>query len=100
MITTYSNTSPYFKTNMDLGYLDVINFRDIPLQVDDILFEVTKTYEYRPDLLAYDLYQNVNLWWVFAVRNKTVIKDPVFDMVAGTKIFLPKYSTLKAVLGI
>lgn len=100
MITTYSNTSPYFKTNMDLGYLDVINFRDIPLQVDDILFEVTKTYEYRPDLLAYDLYQNVNLWWVFAVRNKTVIKDPVFDMVAGNKIFLPKYSTLKVVLGI
>lgn len=85
---------------MDLGYLDVIDFRDIPLQVDDILFEVTKTYEHRPDLLAYDLYQNVNLWWVFAVRNKTVIKDPIFDMVAGTKIFLPKYSTLKVALGI
>lgn len=85
---------------MDLGYMDVIDFRDIPSQVDDILFEVTKTYEYRPDLLAYDLYQNAELWWVFAVRNKSVIKDPIFDMVAGSKIFLPKISTLKTALGI
>lgn len=100
MSNVYANTSPYFKTNMDLGYMDVIDFRDIPSQVDDILFEVTKTYEYRPDLLAYDLYQNAELWWVFAVRNKSVIKDPIFDMVAGSKIFLPKISTLKTALGI
>jgi hypothetical protein len=81
------------------NYLDVINFRDIPKERDDILFELTATYEHRPDLLAYDLYKDQSLWWVFAVRNRSVIKDPVFDMVAGVKIYLPKASTLQRVIG-
>jgi hypothetical protein len=74
--------------------------RDIPSQRDDILFTVTKQYENRPELLAYDLYGDVNLWWVFAVRNKNVIKDPLFDFNAGLKIYLPKLSTLKDSLGL
>lgn len=96
----YTRTSPYYSTDRSQGYLDIINFRDIPEQTDDILFTVTKNYEYRPELLAYDLYQDVNLWWVFAVRNKSIIRDPVFDMSAGIKIYLPKMSTIKLALGI
>jgi len=96
----YSKTSPYYKTQVVNGYLDVIEFRDLPIQRDDILFEVTATYENRPDLLAYDLYKDPSLWWVFAVRNKKIIKDPVYDLVAGVKIYLPKMNTLKSVLGI
>lgn len=99
-MTTYSKTSPYYNTSIENNYLDVINFRDIPKEKDDVLFEVTATYEHRPDLLAYDLYKDHKLWWVFAVRNKSVIKDPVFDLRAGTKIYLPKASTLQKVLGI
>jgi len=99
-MATYNNASPYYTTDASLGYLDVINFRDIPSQTDDILFQVTKNYEYRPDLLAFDLYGNSELWWVFSVRNKSTIKDPIYDMVAGTKIYLPKLSTLRSTLGI
>jgi hypothetical protein len=98
-MTTYTKTSPYYNTSMVNNYLDVINFRDIPKEKDDILFELTATYEHRPDLLAYDLYKDQKLWWVFAVRNRSVIKDPVFDMVAGVKIYLPKASTLQRVIG-
>jgi hypothetical protein len=98
-MTTYNKTSPYYNTSMVNNYLDVINFRDIPKERDDILFELTATYEHRPDLLAYDLYKDQKLWWVFAVRNRSVIKDPVFDMVAGVKIYLPKASTLQKVIG-
>lgn len=98
-MTTYTKTSPYFNTSMVNNYLDVINFRDIPKEKDDILFELTSTYNHRPDLLAYDLYKDQRLWWVFAVRNRSVIKDPVFDMVAGVKIYLPKASTLQRVIG-
>lgn len=96
----YKGTSPYFKTSDDNGYLDVMVFRDIPSEADDILFEVTKTYEHRPDLLAYDLYQDVNLWWVFAARNVSILKDPVYDLEAGIRIYLPKITTIKAALGI
>lgn len=96
----YSKSSPYYETNLNGFYLDLLNLRDLPIQGDDILFTVTQQYANRPDLLAYDLYSDVNLWWVFAVRNKDVIKDPVFDMIPGQKIYLPKLSTINAVLGI
>lgn len=96
----YSKTSPYFTTNITGSYLDLLSLRDIPAQSDDILFTVTQQYANRPDLLAYDLYSDVNLWWVFAVRNKSVIKDPVFDMLPGQKIYLPKLSTINSVLGL
>ena len=98
-MTIYAKTSPYYNTPITNNYLDVINFRDIPNQSDDLLFQVTATYEHRPDLLAYDLYKDAKLWWVFAVRNKSTIKDPVFDLVAGVSIYLPKASTLTQVLG-
>lgn len=99
-MSMYDKTSPYGRTETVNGYLDVLNFRDLPSERDDILFEVTNTYENRPDLLAYDLYNDHRLWWVFAVRNKSLIKDPVFDLKAGVKIYLPKLSTLKNTLGI
>lgn len=99
-MTIYNKTSPYSQTSITNGYLDVISFRNIPGERDDVLFEITNTYENRPDLLAYDLYQDEKLWWVFAVRNKSKIKDPIFDMKAGTKIYLPKITTIKRVLGI
>lgn len=95
----YNGNSPYFLTPITNNYLDVIEFRNIPAEDDDILFEITLTYEYRPDLLAFDLYQDVNLWWVFAVRNPTVINDSIWDFVSGTKIYLPKLSNIKSALG-
>lgn len=96
----YKGTSPYYTTNDSNGYLEFINFRNIPAENDDIEFTVTKNYEHRPDLLAFDLYKDVNLWWVFAVRNKSILKDPVFDLEAGIKIYLPKITTIKSSLGL
>jgi hypothetical protein len=96
----YKNTSPYYNTDQTTGYLDVMVWRQVPVEADDILFTVTKSYETRPDLLAHDVYNDVSLWWVFAARNPSILKDPVFDMQAGIKIFVPKLSSLKASLGI
>lgn len=99
-MATYSKSSFYYDTPVVNGYLDVASFRSIPPEADDIQFTITTNYENRPDLLAYDLYGDVNLWWVFAVRNPTVIKDPMYDMSAGTIIYLPKINSIKAALGI
>jgi hypothetical protein len=96
----YNKTSPYFNTEIVNGYLDVMTLRDLPVEIDDNQFEIPKTYENRPDLLAYDLYSDSSLWWVFAIRNKRILKDPIFDFSAGKIIYLPKMSTLKRFLGI
>jgi hypothetical protein len=99
-MASYANTSPYATTSQSNGYLDIATPRAIPIATDDVYWMVTSQYKYRPDLLAFDLYQDSKLWWVFAVRNKDTIKDPVYDMIPGTEIFLPKATTLKRILGI
>jgi len=51
-------------------------------------------------LLAHITYGKRELWWVFAQRNLDILKDPIFDFVAGTKIYLPDPSALKNTLGV
>ena len=94
----YGNTSPYAKTALTAGYLDILNFIDIPAYTDDVQFMITSIYMHRPDLLAYDLYKDATLWWVFTVRNKDIIIDPIYDFVPGQLIYLPKLPTIQKAL--
>lgn len=97
----YQPTSPYFNTPIvNAQYLGVMVNRPIPKLVDDLEFIINETYNLRPDLLAYDLYGDSGLWWVFAQRNPNTLVNPLLDFVTGTKVFLPRQDTLKTVLGI
>ena len=97
----YPATSPYSNTGIvNNKFLDVMVNRTIPMNPSDIYWEITTVYEYRPDLLAYDLYSDSRLWWVFAQRNPNRLKDPYFDFVTGTGIYIPKLDLLRQVLGI
>jgi hypothetical protein len=100
-MASYTSTSPWHKTKTVKGqYLDVLTIRPVPAESDDVLYTIEVQYTHRPDLLAYDLYGDKNLWWVFAQRNMNVIKDPIYDIEAGTQIYLPKGERLQRVLGI
>ena len=100
-MASYTSTSPWHKTKTVKGqYLDVLTIRPVPAESDDVLYTIEVQYTHRPDLLAYDLYGDKNLWWVFAQRNMDVIKDPIYDIEAGTQIYLPKGEKLQRVLGI
>jgi len=50
-------------------------------------------------MLAFDLYSNSNLWWVFAQRNPNTLKDPYFDFVTGLGIYIPKLAVIQQALG-
>ena len=100
MSSTYSKLSPYYTTPFNGSYLDVLDLRNLTAEADDVQYTITSQYEYRPDLLAYALYNDSALWWVFAVRNKDTIKDPIYDLYAGRTIYLPKITTLQQVLGL
>ena len=52
----YNNTSPYFETEEFANYLDILNPRTLTADSDDQVYTVERTYAYRPDLLAYDLF--------------------------------------------
>lgn len=95
----YDSTSPYFNTGFTEFYLDVMVNRPIPKEDDDQSFEINLTYQYRPDLLAYDLYGTSKLWWVFYQRNPNTLQAPPLDFTVGKTIYLPKITTLKSTLG-
>ncbi len=75
-------------------FLGLINYRKITKNTNDKLYQIDKSYHLRPDLLAYDLYGDATLWWVFAARNMDVLKDPLFDFLTGNRIYLPNKQTL------
>ena len=100
MAIAYDSTSPYFDTGYSQFFLDTMVNRPIPKEDDDLTFVINTTYQYRPDMLAYDLYQNAALWWVFYQRNPNTLTAPPLDFAVGVQIFLPKMPTLKSALGI
>jgi hypothetical protein len=100
MAANYSNVSPWYTTSVKNNYLDVLSIRPVSAEPDDFLFTLTPQYTYRPDLLAYDLYGEVGLWWVFIQRNLDVLQDPILDFIPGVKIYIPKSSSLKVILGL
>jgi hypothetical protein len=95
----YDATSPYYQTGYSQFFLEVMVNRPIPKENDDISFTINTTYQYRPDLLAFDLYGNAGLWWVFYQRNPNTLQAPPMDFAVGTLIYLPKITTLKTALG-
>ena len=98
-MATYDSTSAYYTTGYSQFFLDVMVNRAIPKESDDRLMQINQTYQYRPDLLALDLYDNPSLWWVFYQRNPNTLTAPPLDFKAGVQIYLPKITTLRSVLG-
>lgn len=90
--------NPYYGTSVRDFYLDLWNAREVPPSSNDELLVIQPKHDKRPDLLAYDIYGTPRLWWVFAMRNKDVLIDPVEDFVAGTTIYIPAMETVQGMI--
>ena len=96
----YTSDSPWLRTPIQGGrFLDQLRIRPVPASNDDVPYIIQSQYHLRPDLLAFDIYDNEKLWWVFAQRNMNVIKDPVYDFQSGVEIYLPRRSSLLQLIG-
>ena len=99
-MATYSKTSPYYGTGQFGPFLDVLQYRTIPKNTREVEYQIDAIYHHRPALLAYDLYGDASLWWVFASRNPNVLVSPLFDFYTGQIILIPKKETLVSALGL
>tara|TARA_B110000503_G_scaffold58602_1_gene93743 strand:- start:4047 stop:4334 length:288 start_codon:yes stop_codon:yes gene_type:complete len=91
MTIQYDTDSIYKNTNIvDNKYLDIMEPIIGDISAYDV-YSVTLTAKYneRPDMLAYDLFSNSNLWWVFAEFNQDILKDPIMDFKSGLTIQVP-----------
>jgi hypothetical protein len=100
MAITYNRTSPYANTDIYGFFLDVANIPQIPSDPKDVQYQIDAIYKGRPDLLAFDLYGDSSLWWVFAIRNPNVIQDPIYDFQPGVIIYVPQKQNLTTALGL
>lgn len=96
---TYPNSSPYAKTPQSNWYLGLYAHRAIPATSNDQRITLSATYAHRPDRLSNDLYGTPVYWWVFAVRNPDVIRDPIWDFTAGKVIMAPAVEAVRALGG-
>lgn len=94
-MTEYSKQSPYSKTIMNGDYLDLLSPRSVANDRTDETYIIESKYDMRPDLLSYDLYGSSKYWWLFAMRNKSIIIDPIQDFRAGVTIRIPKVENVR-----
>jgi hypothetical protein len=99
-MASYIQSSPYATTPQNNLYLELLEIRPVPAEPDDYQYTIENQYRHRPDLLAYDLYGNPKLWWVFVQRNMSILRDPIYDFEPGVVILLPKKSNLEKFLGV
>jgi len=66
--------------------------------IKDEVYIIGHGYDERPDLLAHQIYNNARLWWVFALRNPDILKDPIRDFKSGTEIILPSGEAVKQLI--
>jgi hypothetical protein len=99
-MTTYTSASAYYDTSISAnGILNTWTPRYVPASPSDNLVVISDAYDSRPDLMAFDLYGYAELWWIFAQRNPgTLSADPLGNFTAGTAIYIPDPSAVKAAL--
>ena len=87
MAQNQKESSQYFDTPLvDNSYLDIARIRPLLPDVTDQDYTVPPKFANRPDLLAFELYNNPNLWWVFQLLNMDKLVDPQNDLVEGLVI--------------
>lgn len=89
----YNNTGA---TTFFRGYYEPIKLsRD---EGSDETIVITAEYHRRPGKMAQHLFGDVALMWVFAVYNKDVLIDPIYDFVKGLQIVIPNANRLKRLI--
>jgi hypothetical protein len=84
----YNNTSMYRNTPMNAKYLG--NYvPPITLTNDTKTITVESKYKHRPDLLAFDLYGDASVWWIFTLFNRDNIVNPMYDLEPEMKLIVP-----------
>ena len=94
----YRSDSFYANTSIRDFYLDLWDHNVNLSDSKDTKMIIPTKYHKRPDLMAYDIYKSPNYWWIFALKNKDKLIDPVEDFVAGLEIIVPFASSMRSLV--
>ena len=91
MANINDDNSYYKETPIKDFYLDLwkADSYEIEATPNDVQMTIESKYHRRPDLLAHELFGDSKLWWVFPMRNKDLLVDPINDFTSGLVIWVP-----------
>lgn len=95
----YKNTS-FLKGAETLAgdqFLGMNNLPKLSRSTQEVPYIIDQAFDERPDLLAAKLYGSSAYWYVFALKNPDIIKDPIRDFKAGTTIILPGEDSIRQI---
>ena len=92
--TSFLNFSDLYESQ-GITFFDTPDFPDFPESDTDSYTVLTSQYMGRPDLLAYDKYGDVELWWVVFLVNDL---DTIEDMYLGQRLRLPSIAGIRQYL--
>lgn len=73
--------------NLEYDYLSkkTIDFSAFPTQ--ESIYTVTSYTVGKISLISFEVYENVNFWWLLAIRNEII--NPLSELYVGRQIFVP-----------
>lgn len=89
----YSDKSHLKNTGFRKFFLDVAKLPRIDTAQGNFVI-VPPECENRMDLFSYQQYGSSRMWWVIALANADMIKDPIWDFKAGMNVFVPRDAAL------
>ena len=97
MVVEYKRNSNLRNTQVGQNYLGhYVPPFDIDF-VETTEMEITQKYARRPDIMAYDLYDDAKFWWIFTLFNRNNIVDPINDFKLGMRIRVPSINFITGV---
>lgn len=95
MSVTYDRKSYLRDTSFSDFYLDTASLPSVS-NVEGQYVVVPPECNYRIDLFAYQQYGSSRLWWLIALANIDIIKDPIWDFTSGLTVLVPDQSAATA----
>lgn len=84
------DTKSYLRDSRYRGfYLDVAKLPVVSNLTGNYVVVPTEC-ENRIDLFSYQQYGSSRYWWIIALANADLIKDPIWDFTAGLTVLVPK----------
>ena len=90
---TYDSKSYLVDTPYSRFYLDVAKLPSMEDMTGEYVV-VPPECEHRIDLFSYQRYGSSRLWWVIALANADLIRDPIWDFTSGLTVLVPNKGAL------
>jgi hypothetical protein len=95
----FNTNNPYYNTPQTSWFTGPWTNKTILPNVGDRRMIIEPKYNFRPQNMSQDLYNNPAYYWVLWLRNIDIIKSPILDFTTGKTIIVPSPEYVRELFG-